>query len=73
MTSCSELIAEYADVSLGTHTLSFSSDVSSRRSSQGFEFENDYKSTTFAETCGESLEIENPNKLAFLCEARALM
>ena len=34
---------------------------------------NDHKSTTLAETSGEFLEIENPNKLAFLCEALALI
>ena len=63
MTSSSELISEYVDVSLRIHY----------HFQRVLEIENDHKSTTFTETSGESLEIENPNKLAFLCEAVALM
>ena len=62
MTSSSELISEYVDVSLRMHY----------HFQRVLEIENDHKST-FTETSGESLEIENLNKLAFLCEAVALM
>ena len=55
MTSSTGIVSEYADVSLRIHALSFSSEVSSQRSSGVLEIENYHKSTTFAETSGESL------------------